>query len=75
MNFPFKNIFINRRVKSLPMQERPSAASVYPLLQEHVKEPAVLVQTWVQLSDFNAHSSISEGVYSYFAICNNYNNI
>ena len=28
-----------------PLQVRPSAVRVYPLLQEQVKEPAVLVQT------------------------------
>ena len=36
---------------------------MYPLLQEHVKEPAVLVQTWVQLCDPDVHSFISENGY------------
>ena len=44
------------------MQESPSAASVYPLLQEQVKEPAVLVQTWVQLWDPDVHSFISKKI-------------
>ena len=43
------------------LQVRLSAASVCPLLQEQVKEPAVLVQTWAQLWDLDVHSFISEG--------------
>ena len=45
----------------VPVQVVPLLDSLKPFLQEQVKEPAVLVQTWSQLWVPLKHSLISEG--------------
>ena len=51
-----KNDYVN-----IPLQSIPSAASVNPFLQLHVKEPWVLVQLWVQPPLLVLHSLMSGG--------------
>ena len=44
----------------LPLQDFASVPSVYPLLQEHLKEPWLFVQVWLQPQLSEAHSLTSK---------------